>query len=66
MSRRRPAGAWHNSFSFTPSSLVGCRGPLMVPAMQRLTPQDQAQVDGMWNNMLSTPDRLDRNLLVDV
>ena len=46
--------------------LIGCRGPLTAPAFQRLAPDEQAQVDRMWNNMLAAPDRLDRNLLLDV
>jgi hypothetical protein len=45
---------------------VGCRAPLMVPAFHRLKPDEQAQVDQMWNNMLARPDRLDRELLLDV
>lgn len=46
--------------------LLGCQGPLTAPAFRRLAPEEQAQVDRMWNNMLATPDRLDRNLLLDV
>jgi hypothetical protein len=38
----------------------------MVPAFERLNPDDQARIDGMWNNLLSDPQRLDRNLLLDV
>jgi hypothetical protein len=39
---------------------------LTAPAVRRLDPAEQAQVDQMWANMLSTPDRLDRGLLLDV
>ncbi len=45
---------------------AGCSGPLTVPAIRRLEPAEQAQVDQMWRNMLSKPDRLDRGLLLDV
>ena len=46
--------------------VLGCHGPLTAPAMRRLDPDEQAQVDRMWNNMLVKPDRLDRELLLDV
>jgi hypothetical protein len=45
---------------------IGCHGPLVAPAFRRLEPDDQARVNQMWNNMLSRPDRLDRELLLDV
>src|SRR5215212_9974743 len=43
---------------------VGC-GPLVFPAVQRLSPQEQAEVNGMWDNMLTPQDRLPRDVLVD-
>jgi len=44
---------------------VGC-GPMMGPMTIHLDPDQQKQVDGMWNNMLTPPDRLDREVLIDV
>jgi hypothetical protein len=44
--------------------LGGC-GHLFFPAVQRLSPDEQAQVDQTWNNMLTPPGRLDRELLLD-
>ena len=44
--------------------LCGC-GPLMFPAVQRLEPEEQAQVDRMWNNMLTPPQRLVRGVLLE-
>ena len=46
--------------------LLAACGPMMAPAIRRLAPDEQAQVDGMWNNLLAKPDRLDRELLLDV
>ena len=43
---------------------AGC-GPLSFPAVQRLPPQEQAQVEQMWANMLTPAGRLDRDLLLD-
>jgi hypothetical protein len=45
---------------------AGCHGPLTFPAVERLSPDEQAQIDRGWNNMLSPIDRLDRGLLLDV
>ena len=45
---------------------VGRRGPLTFPAVQRLSPDEQAEVDRDWNNMLKPTYRLDRGLLLDV
>jgi hypothetical protein len=44
--------------------VAGC-GPLLGPMTVRLEPKDQEVVDGMWNNMLTPVDRLDRELLLD-
>src|SRR5688500_14532266 len=46
-------------------AMTGC-GPLAIPAIQRLPPQDQQTVDTAWGNMLSPSDRLDRQTLLDV
>jgi hypothetical protein len=46
--------------------LVGCRGPMIAPAFRRLDADGQARVNQMWNNMLARPDRLNRELLLDV
>lgn len=46
-------------------SLTGC-GPLMFPMVERLSDKDQAQVDDAWKNMFDPPDRLGRELLLDV
>ena len=53
--------------TLAPLSLLvcGCGFPLSVPAVQRLDAQQQPEVDGMWNNMLATPDRLERDVLLD-
>lgn len=45
-------------------ALAGC-GPLAIPAVQRLCPEEQAEVDASWNNMLAPPGRLDRQTLLD-
>ncbi len=46
--------------------LLGACGPLMRPMFERITPEAQAHVNTEWNNMLSTPDRLDRETLLEV
>lgn len=45
--------------------LSGC-GPLTFPAVHRLKPEEQAQVESIWTNMLAPPNRLDRSTLLDV
>ncbi len=45
--------------------IAGCHGPLAVPMVSRLAPQEQEQVEQSWDNMLMPPDRLDRTLLLD-
>ncbi|MGQ9651695.1 MAG: hypothetical protein ACUVXJ_16450 [Phycisphaerae bacterium] len=45
--------------------MLGCEGPLTVPAVERLEPENQKTVDQSWLNMLSPPERLDRSLLLD-
>ncbi|HPD29160.1 MAG TPA: hypothetical protein PLL20_04140 [Phycisphaerae bacterium] len=45
--------------------VLGCEGPLTVPAVERLEPEGQKTVDESWLNMLSPPERLDRSLLLD-
>jgi hypothetical protein len=45
--------------------LLGGCGPLAVPAVRRLEAPEQEQIDRSWNNMLSPPARLDRELLLD-
>ena len=37
---------------------AGC-GPVTVPMVQRLPEDGQRQVDEIWQNMLTPPDRLD-------
>ena len=44
--------------------LAGC-GPMARPMAVRLQPEEQAQVDEAWENMLTPPDRLDRLLFLD-
>lgn len=46
--------------------LVCSCGPLEIPAVQRLDPEAQAEVDRAWNHMLTPADRLDGALLLDV
>jgi hypothetical protein len=50
---------------FLLATIAGC-GPLSFPAVQRLEPDAQAQVETAWANMLSPPGRLDRQTLLDV
>jgi hypothetical protein len=57
----------------TAATLMGCLlaiasgcGPLVVPAFTRLDPKEQVMVDQMWRNMITDPNRLDRELLLDV
>src|SRR3954471_16662912 len=47
-------------------AIAGGCGPTTAPAFHRLEPDQQAQVDDAWRNMLSPPGRLDRELLLDV
>lgn len=51
-------------FALLSCASVGC-GPLTVPGVHRLSPDDQAVFEDMWANMLAPPDRLDRELLLD-
>lgn len=45
----------------------GCGGgPLALPYVERLGPDQQRVVDQSWLNMLSPPERLDRSRLLDV
>jgi hypothetical protein len=44
---------------------AGC-GPTTYPMIDRLSEEDQKQVDTSWVNMFAPPDRLDRTLLLDV
>lgn len=56
------------TFSLSIGILVvsaGCHGPLGVPMVSRLGPQEQEQVEQSWDNMLMPGDRLDRTLLLD-
>jgi hypothetical protein len=43
-----------------------CLGPIGQPMAARPRDDQQKQVDTSWDNMLSRPDRLDRQLLLDV
>ena len=45
--------------------LTGC-GPMLAPITVRLNPEQQQQVDGMWENVLTPLDRADHDLLLDV
>lgn len=44
--------------------LTGC-GPLFVPMLPRLKPEDQQAVDQMWDNLLTPVQRVDRETLLD-
>lgn len=46
--------------------VVGCRGPLTKPMVDRLGEETQQKVDDAWANMFAPPDRLDRILMLDV
>src|SRR5687767_4309953 len=46
-------------------TLPSC-GPMLLPAVHRLDPDTQFHVNNAWNNMLTPPARLDRDLLLDV
>jgi predicted small lipoprotein YifL len=45
--------------------LSGCKGPLGLPMVERLSDEQQQHVDEAWQNMLTPVDRLDRTLLLD-
>ena len=45
---------------------AGCHGPMTLPAIQRLPPEEQLSVDQQWHNMLTPVNRLDDTLLLDV
>ena len=45
---------------------AGCHGPLAVPMVSRLGPEQQETIEQAWDNMLMPVDRLDRTLLLDV
>jgi hypothetical protein len=63
--RRATEGVMKHAFAILIlSALSGC-GPLSVPGVRRLAADEQAVVDGMWDNMLSPPARLDRDVLLD-
>jgi hypothetical protein len=47
-------------------SLLCACGPLNHPMFDRVSPEAQAQVNTAWNNMLSSPHRLDRQTLLEV
>lgn len=44
--------------------LAGC-GPLFVPMLPKLAPEDQRTVDSMWDNLLTPVQRVDRVTLLD-
>ena len=46
------------------TGLSGC-GPLFVPMLPRLAPEDQHTVDNMWDNLLTPLQRVDRQTLLD-
>jgi len=46
-------------------ALVGC-GPMAAPITPRLDEKEQAQVDQIWTNILTPPNRLDHDMLIDV
>jgi len=43
---------------------TGC-GPLILPLSTRTTPEDQHQIDTMWDNMLTPASRVPRETLLD-
>ena len=45
---------------------IGGVGPMMGPLTVRLKPEEQAQVDSVWENMLTPVDRVERDVLLDV
>ena len=44
--------------------LTGC-GPMFLPATVPLSPEEQKQVDSMWDNLLSPVNRVNRQTLLD-
>jgi hypothetical protein len=46
-------------------ALSGC-GPLLSPMLPRLTAEDQQKIDQVWDNLLTPPQRVDRQTLLDV
>src|SRR5436309_2428621 len=66
----KKGGRWMRRIDLISLALVlplfpGC-GPTVVPAFVRVGPEQQAQIDASWKNMLTPTDRLDRELLLDV
>jgi|SRR5579859_356323 len=43
---------------------VGC-GPVFLPLTTRMTPEDQQQIDAMWDNMLTPASRVSRETVLD-
>jgi len=55
------------SLLFLITRSMGCvSGPLPVPMVERLPEKEQLDVDSAWSNMLAPPERLDREVLLDV
>jgi hypothetical protein len=46
------------------TGLTGC-GPLFVPMLPKLDPEDQRKVDAMWDNVLTPVQRVNRETLLD-
>src|SRR5688500_7980309 len=46
------------------AAVMGC-GPMTVPAVRRVTAEEQKMVDQAWENMLSPRERLGRRTLLD-
>src|SRR5579864_3614524 len=45
-------------------TMAGC-GPMLLPMTSRLPPEEQAQIDRMWENMLTPVGRTDHQTLLD-
>ena len=45
--------------------LCGYHGPLGIPMVERLSDDEQKQIDEGWGNMFTPAERLDRELLLD-
>lgn len=60
-----PTQLHHLTFLVILTLVAGCSGPLTFPMVERLQPEDQAEVEEIWNNVLTPIGRLDRDTLLD-
>jgi hypothetical protein len=63
--RYRSSGVKSLAILLSAAMFAGCHGPLYRPMPVRLDVEQQIQVDQVWRNMLTPPERLDHTLLLD-